>query len=160
MKSFDPKLLSSRCSTYYCPCNTLACCWSVKQAANQTVPGENVIVSVSLLASRPSNPRWVSHGRILFVGCFTSQQPAMGISRTDLVCWLLYVPATRDGYLTDGSCLLVALRPSNRLVYLKDGSAQTIGRAATLRQKLQIQRFTSPSHSILTQGRPVPVLTL
>ena len=30
-------------------------------------------------------------------------------------------------------CLLVAYRPSNRLVYLRDGSAQTIWRAATLR---------------------------
>ena len=30
-------------------------------------------------------------------------------------------------------CLLVAYRPSNRLVYLRDGSAQTILRAATLR---------------------------
>ena len=33
-------------------------------------------------------------------------------------------------------CLL-AYRPSNRLVYLRDGSAQTIIRAATLRYKLQ-----------------------
>ena len=30
-------------------------------------------------------------------------------------------------------CWLVAKRPSNRLVYLRDGSAQTILRAATLR---------------------------
>ena len=57
-------------------------------------------------------------------------------------------------------CLLVAWRPSNMLVYLRDGSAQTILRAATLRQKLQIQRSTSPSHGILTPGRPVPALTL
>ena len=45
-------------------------------------------------------------------------------------------------------------------VYLRDGSAQTILRAATLRQKLQIQLSISPSHSILTPGRPVPALTL
>ena len=45
-------------------------------------------------------------------------------------------------------------------VYLRDGSAQTSVRAATLRYKLQIQLSTSPSHSILTPGRPVPVLTL
>ena len=32
-----------------------------------------------------------------------------------------------------GCCLLVAQRPSNMLVYLRDGSAQTILRAATLR---------------------------
>ena len=57
-------------------------------------------------------------------------------------------------------CWLVALRPSNMLVHLRDGSAQTILRAATLRQKLQIQLSTSPSHSILTPGRPVPGLTL
>ena len=44
-------------------------------------------------------------------------------------------------------------------MYLRDGSAQTILRAATLRQKLQIKLSTSPSHSILTPGRPVPVLT-
>ena len=30
-------------------------------------------------------------------------------------------------------CLLLASRPSNTLVYLRDGSAQTIVRAATLR---------------------------
>ena len=30
-------------------------------------------------------------------------------------------------------CLLVAYRPSNMRVYLRDGSAQTILRAATLR---------------------------
>ena len=30
-------------------------------------------------------------------------------------------------------CWLAALRPSNMLVYLRDGSAQTIVRAATLR---------------------------
>ena len=35
-------------------------------------------------------------------------------------------------------------------MYLRDGSAQTNLRAATLRQKLQIKRSTSPSHSILT----------
>ena len=45
-------------------------------------------------------------------------------------------------------------------VYLRDGSAQTIVRAATLRKKLQIKLSTSSSHSILTPGRPVPALTL
>ena len=43
------------------------------------------------------------------------------------------------------------------LVHLRDGSAQTILRAATLRQKLQIQLSISPSHSILPPGQPVPV---
>ena len=46
------------------------------------------------------------------------------------------------------------------LVYLRDGSAQTILHAATLRQKLYIKLSILPSHSILTPGRPVPVLTL
>ena len=32
--------------------------------------------------------------------------------------------------------------------------------AAALRQKPQIKLSTTPSHSILTPGRPVPVLTL
>ena len=46
------------------------------------------------------------------------------------------------------------------LVYLKDGSAQTILHAATLRQKLQIKLSNLPNHSILTPGQPVPALTL
>ena len=45
-------------------------------------------------------------------------------------------------------------------VYLRDGSAQTIVSAATPRHKLQIKLSTSPSHSILTPGRPVLALTL
>ena len=56
--------------------------------------------------------------------------------------------------------LLVDQRPSNMLVYLRDGSAQTSLRATTLRQKLQIKRFTLPSHNMLTPGQPVPALTL
>ena len=46
------------------------------------------------------------------------------------------------------------------LVYLRDGSAQTFLRADTLRQKLQINFSTSPSHSILIPGRPDPALIL
>ena len=46
------------------------------------------------------------------------------------------------------------------LVHLGDGSTQTIVCAVTLRQKLQIKLAISPSHSILTPGRPVPALTL
>ena len=45
------------------------------------------------------------------------------------------------------------------LVYSSYGSAQTILRAATLRQKLQIELSTSPSQSILTPVRPIPALT-
>ena len=46
------------------------------------------------------------------------------------------------------------------LVCLRDRSAQTIVRAATFRQKLQIKLSTSPSQGILTPGQPVPALTL
>ena len=54
-------------------------------------------------------------------------------------------------------CLLVGCLTSQQHAgYLRDGSAQTIVRAATLRQKLQVKLSTSPSHSILTPGRPVP----
>ena len=57
-------------------------------------------------------------------------------------------------------CLLVALCPSNMLVYLRDRSAQTTAHAATLRQKMQIKLSISPSHSILILSWQVPVLTL
>ena len=57
-------------------------------------------------------------------------------------------------------CWLLALRPNKMLVYLRDRPAQTILRAATLRQKLQAKLSISPSHSILTPGQPVPALTL
>ena len=59
--------------------------------------------------------------------------------------------------------LLVGYLTSQQFVsfiFLRDGSALTSVRAATLRQKLQIKLATSPSHSVLTQGRPVPALTL
>ena len=46
------------------------------------------------------------------------------------------------------------------VVYLRDGSALTNVHAATLKEKLQIRLFIPPSHSILTQGQPVPELTL
>ena len=64
----------------------------------------------------------------------------------------------RDGssnmplYLRDGS--------SNMSLYLRDGSALPTVRAATLRQKLQIQFAISPSHSIPTMSQPVLALTL
>ena len=57
------------------------------------------------------------------------------------------------------ACLFVAKRPSNIQVYRRDRYAQTILHAATLRQKLQTKLSTSPSHSILTPGQPVPALT-
>ena len=45
-------------------------------------------------------------------------------------------------------------------MYLRDGSALTITRAATLRQKLQIKVAISPNRNILIPGQPVPVLTI
>ena len=45
-------------------------------------------------------------------------------------------------------------------VYFLDNSAQAIACATILRQKLRIKLSTSPSHSILTPGQPVPALTL
>ena len=56
--------------------------------------------------------------------------------------------------------MLFAWRPSNMLLYPRDGSAQTIVRAATLRLKLKIKLSFSLCHSILTPGQPVPALTL
>ena len=65
------------------------------------------------------------------------------------------------GLTLSGLCLVAgSLNPSNMLVYLRDGSAKTSLRADTLRQKLQIKFSTSPSHSILTPGRPVPELII
>ena len=46
-------------------------------------------------------------------------------------------------------CCLTSLQQAS---VSQDGSAQIILRAVTLREKLQIQLSTSPSHSILTPG--------
>ena len=56
--------------------------------------------------------------------------------------------------------LLVAQHPSNMLAYIRDGSAQAMVCAATLRPKLQIKLSISPSHNMLTQGQPVLRLAL
>ena len=45
------------------------------------------------------------------------------------------------------------------LVYLRDRSAQTIARADTHRQKMQIKLSISYSHSILTQGQALTALS-
>ena len=42
------------------------------------------------------------------------------------------------------------------LAYLRDRSAQTIVRAATLRQKLQVKLPISPTHGVLTPGPTSP----
>ena len=43
------------------------------------------------------------------------------------------------------------------VVYLTNGSAQTIAHAATLRWKFHILLAASPSYSILTSGQPAPI---
>ena len=49
-------------------------------------------------------------------------------------------------------------RPNNMQMYLRDGSAQTIVRAATLREKLLFKLACSPHHSIqYTQECPGPL---
>ena len=57
------------------------------------------------------------------------------------------------------ACLLVK-RTSNMLVHLRDGSAKTSVRAATLKKMLQVKLSILPSHGVLTPGQPVPALTL
>ena len=58
-----------------------------------------------------------------------------------LKMWSCLNPLPRLGL----ACCLVAYRPSNMLVYLRDGSAQTILRADTLKYKLQIKLSISLS---------------
>ena len=55
--------------------------------------------------------------------------------------------------------LLVGLT-SQQQASVSQGRICTILRAATLRQKLRIKLSMSPSHSILTLGRPVPALAV
>ena len=50
--------------------------------------------------------------------------------------------------------------PATCRVYLRDGSAQALVRAATLRKQLQINLSVSPSHRTLTSGQPVLAVTL
>ena len=54
----------------------------------------------------------------------------------------------------------VIVQSSNMRLCLRDGSAQTIVGDATLREKLQIGLFISPSQCILTPGQPVSALIL
>ena len=45
-------------------------------------------------------------------------------------------------------------------VHIKDGSAQTLAHATTMRQKLLLKLAISPNSSILTLDQPVLALTL
>ena len=56
--------------------------------------------------------------------------------------------------------LFVGSVTSQQHASVSQGWVSSILRAATLRQKLQIKLSISSSHSIWTQGRPVPALTL
>ena len=91
---------------------------------------------------------WVTF--VLLVGCLTSQQQA-SVSQGRICCHTETEVADQTFHLTQSQ-------------YTDTGptspSADPITPGATLRQKLQIQPSTSPSHSILTPGRPVPVRTL
>ena len=104
-------------------------------------------IAMLLLASRPSN-------KLVYLRDGSASRP------NNKLVYLRDGSASRPSnmlvYLRDGS----ASRPSNKLVYLSYGSAQITLRAVTLRKNLQIKLSTSPSHSILTPGQPVPVLTL
>ena len=89
-------------------------------------------------------------------------------SHSLFVCWLFNVPATYE--CISGTDLLRQLTcchtetklqtKSSISPRLRDGSAPIIERAATLREKLQIELSASPSHNIMTPGQPVPALTL
>ena len=57
-------------------------------------------------------------------------------------------------------CSCFGCLTSQQHASVSQGRICSILRAATLRQKLQIQLSTSPSHNILTPGQPVPALTL
>ena len=58
-------------------------------------------------------------------------------------------------------CLFVSCLTSQQHASVSQGRICSDNfRAATLRQKLQIQLSIPHSHSILTPGQPVPVLTL
>ena len=50
---------------------------------------------------------------------------------------------------------MVPERPSNMLLNLRDGYAESVVRAATPRKKSQIRLATSHSDSILTPGQSV-----
>ena len=69
------------------------------------------------------------------------------------VAWNLHVSA-------ESSCCLSLNVPATRQCISGTDLLRQFLRDATLRQKLQIKLSTSPSHSMLTPGPPVPGLTL
>ena len=132
------------------PCDTLACCWDVKQPTNKQTNfcGVLAFLSATCVVGWQSSVVDVDLFQVLLcVSRCLTDRPLTCVTQTDYRMGLLV------GWL-------VALCPSNILVHLRDGSAQTSVRAATLMLKLQIKLSTSPSHRILTPGQPFPVLTL
>ena len=111
---------------------------------------------------------------LLFILCLQYQMPLtspFSKDRSDISLeeFNMFTPATRKLSVNErmsshcSNCcfaIVCCLTSQQHRVYLRDGSAQTILRAATLRQKLKTKLSISPSHSILTPGQPVPALTL
>ena len=103
------------------------------------------------------------------IACMTFRQTARSldlhaaphtgrIARTDLLTQFSVRPRSCCCLLFVG-CLLACLT-SQQHASVSQGRIRSILRAATLRYKLQTTLSTSPRHSLLTQGRPVPALTL
>ena len=88
--------------------------------------------------------------------CFLADTSYYLLQGRLFVSWLIHrINCYKGGYL-----FLGCLTSQQHAVYLRDGSAQTSLRSATLRHNLQTKLSISPSHNILTMGRPVPALTL
>ena len=74
---------------------------------------------------------------------------------------MLEVPVAVSTRYYPSTTMLLFVGPSNMPMNLRNGSAQTIVRVAVLRQKLQGElAAVSPSHSIVTPGKPVLGQTL
>ena len=95
------------------------------------------------------------------VHCYAGQSVRWGLFQTHrvVVCWLLNVSATLLVYLRDGSakCCHTEIEAADKL------STDLLRQVYVLPQnETEVARkiSTSPSHSILTSGRPVPALTV
>ena len=99
----------------------LSLCGSAHNCLSRSVPGTHLHVA-GLLCNQE---RTVSQLRLLDVALVTQTEKGKGEQRGQRGRG-----GKRGGMFVGW---LLALRPSNRLVYLRDGSAQTILRAATLR---------------------------
>ena len=94
----------------------------------------------------------------LFQSCIVQRGPELSPCRT-AVNGLRFVGPR----VTSSRCCLLACLLNVQAtyeLYLRDGSAQTIVRAATPRYELQIELSISSIHGILAPGRPFPALSL